>query len=117
MATSKWLVNVFYNFSRVGNSLANGNRDVSVSGRLGYNKLAKGGVWSVLAAIVDWAFLPVDGKNHCERQAHEEFDHGIREGSDRALAVICALVVLFTPLIALVSYSCGLIDLIERKAS
>jgi len=60
---------------QLGNAIAGGNPDCTISGRIGYyhsiSVVPYLWYWSVLAFIVDITFYPFDGKGHC-RQAYEK---------------------------------------------
>lgn len=64
--------NYWYNalvaFDQLGNALAGGNPDATISARIGYNaNYGKTNLkyWKFLEKSVNWTFSPVDGANHC----------------------------------------------------
>ena len=50
--------------SQLGNALAGGQADVSISARIG-QKRKRNGYWRFANDLVDFAFFPVDGRDHC----------------------------------------------------
>ncbi len=52
--------------SQLGNALANGNPDVSISARIGH-KQRRNWYWRMANAIVDFSFYPMEGPGHCDR--------------------------------------------------
>ena len=72
-----YIVNLFYFADILVNTLAGGNHRVTVSARCGYNAEQfrnannyKTFFWSFCEKVIDFTFLPMDGKGHC-RQAKE----------------------------------------------
>lgn len=60
---------------QLGNAIAGGNPDCTISGRIGYyQQIAVEPMlwyWQILAFVVDLTFFPFDGKGHC-KQAYEK---------------------------------------------
>jgi len=54
---------------QLGNALAGGNPDCTISGRIGYYSTHSKGLiklyWLALEAVVDFTFYPFDGYDHC----------------------------------------------------
>ncbi len=59
-----YLGRVLQAISQLGNALAGGNADVSISARIG-QKRKRNGYWRFANGLVDFTFLPVDGRDHC----------------------------------------------------
>lgn len=74
-----WLKEVLMALDRLGNAICKGNSLCTVSGRTGYyseNVNIKSEsvslFWTTLEKIIDWAFLPIDGPNHCKQTYKKE---------------------------------------------
>lgn len=91
-------------FDQLGNAIAGGNPDVTISARLYYlsevreTLIAKWLMW-----LVDFVFYPVDGVAHCEKAYVNHEDEAIRRGSDVALIVLTIITLPFLPVIYLVN--------------
>ncbi len=60
------LRNVLVSLDQLGNAIAGGNPDSTISARTGYNaRHRETFFWRRLQSIVDWAFFVLDGKGHC----------------------------------------------------
>jgi len=63
---------------QLGNALAGGNPDCTISGRIGYySNHANGTIrwyWKILEYIVNETFFPLDGPCHCNCAFHNEED-------------------------------------------
>ncbi len=84
---------VFIGLDQLGNALAGGHPDMTVSARLGYLRYARSGRWwGPARKMVDWAFYPVDGVGHCgtsfraAAMANEEAK--LRRGNDVGLGLL-----------------------------
>jgi len=70
----------------LGNSVAGGNPDVTVSAPVDYNaKEVKGKTryyWLLMEFIINFTFYPVDGSNHCYEAYLEDKDESHQHGSD-----------------------------------
>ena len=54
--------------SQAGNTAADGDIDVSISGRIGYNMIVNPTkFWKACRWVVDGTFGIIEGKGHCER--------------------------------------------------
>jgi hypothetical protein len=104
-------VNLFVSIDQLGNVLAGGNPDNTISSRVGYytekyydsNKVPF--KWRTLRNIINFTFYPVDGKNHCKEayfnDAGEEFDKGT---SDIAVAFLAILIIISCIFISILLY-------------
>ena len=83
----------------VGNAASGGSYKVTVSARTGYqaNKKNPSRFWLVLEALIDWAFYPIDGLNHCVNSIKE--GDRFKQDSDIRLFAVACLIFLFAPLI------------------
>ncbi len=95
------LVNILVSIDQLGNVLAGGNPDNTISSRVGYyteDYYDDGKVpakWIIFRNIINFTFYPIDGENHCQEayynDAGEEFDENV---SDLAIAVLAILIIL-----------------------
>lgn len=88
-----WIVEVLLAVDRLGNAIAGGESESTVSGRVGYYAARKKNrYWKALEAIIDHTFLPIDGPYHCLNAMKR--DGHFKRGNDIGLAVLCIFVVL-----------------------
>lgn len=92
-----WL-NVGISLDKLGNSLSGGSHNITISARTGKHANEPGAFqtyWEMQEAIINFAFYPVDGPDHCyeayKKDAKDE--QFIREGN-KFLRAILALIVL-----------------------
>lgn len=102
--------NLLTAIDQLGNAIAGGNPDVTVSGRVGYHSVkTNNNFWKSLEKIIDFTFEPIDGRHHCLKTALNDDD--IDSGEKRiitlvVLAIIAAATCLaLAPLIRVFSYS------------
>ena len=97
--------NLFVAIDQLGNSLGAGNPDVTISARTGYfANIGETKIkfwWKFMELIINFAFLPFDGPNHCLDSYNDDEESGHKEGSDIARAFIGILIVLICPFIAI----------------
>ena len=94
-----YILRVLVSIDQLGNAVAGGNPDVTISARTGYfANIKKTRVrlwWRCVEAIIDFAFRPVDGPNHCLRAYRADEQEGNhREGNDIARAILGVFVIL-----------------------
>ena len=99
----KYISNLFVSIDQLGNTLAGGNPDNTVSARVGYynhyyipykNRKVPW-FWSWFEKIIDFTFYPVDGWGHCHEAYHNDaseiFDNRI---TNFFIAIAAALVII-----------------------
>lgn len=70
-----YIMRILVAFDQLGNALAGGNPDCTISGRTGYFLTHdKNAYWVFLAFVIDLTFQPFDGKNHCLQAYESEKD-------------------------------------------
>lgn len=89
---------VFISLDQLGNALAGGHPDMTVSARLGYLKHTRSGRWwGPARKMVNWAFYPVDGLGHCgtsfRTACAADEQAKLRRGNDVGLCLLMVLVV------------------------
>ncbi len=97
-----WFMEVLLALDQLGNSLAGGHHDSTVSARIGFHLYdvngARGMYWSFLEFVVNLTFSPIDGPHQCRMAYCADRDETFRDGS-WFLKFILALLVLATCLI------------------
>lgn len=112
-------------FGRAGNCLSQlahcflggGAADVSISGKTGYKVLVKESVyWGILESVIDFAFYPIDGVNHCKNAYLVDKKEKYSVGEGLWQDVVCTLFVLvFCPAISVFSYLYLLLINLKKK--
>jgi len=94
-----WPNAVMVAVDQLGNAIAGGNPDATVSARVGYflehSKPPYSLYWKSLAAIIDCAFYPVDGPNHCLESYRHDKNELFQQGSDFFRALLGIIVIGF----------------------
>jgi len=95
-----WWLAVLIALDQLGNAVGGGNPDITISARVGHfaaktpreEKPIKYRYWKGLEKIIDFAFLPVDGKNHCYNAWQADHEHKRYErGNDFTQAVLSVI--------------------------
>lgn len=116
-----YLTNLFVAIDQLGNVLAGGNPDNTISSRVGYytkdkkHKKVKWR-WLLLENIINTTFYPIDGENHCREafynDAGEVFDEGT---SDYAIAALFIIIFISCLLIGLILYPLYALGVVSPK--
>ncbi len=68
--------NILIAVDQLGNAIAGGNPDCTISGRVGYYSEHANGLvkwyWIMLRVIVNFTFYPLDGPDHCHYAYHND---------------------------------------------
>jgi len=99
-----WPVAVLVAIDQLGNAIAGGNPDSTISARVGYfsERANRGkGYWKALESIIDFAFFPIDGPRHCYQAWQAEDEHFWR-GSDFTRVILSVFIIVACPVIAIV---------------
>ena len=100
----QYIYNLLMAVDQVGNALAGGDPDVTVSGRIGYNSFTtKKRYWKIMEWIVDTTFAPVDSPMHCYTTYLNDNDVDHSKGPLPALITLTLIaiptcIILFIPL-------------------
>ena len=113
-----WVSNVLVAIDQLGNAIAGGNPDSTISARVGYfaNKEPCSFkdkcillYWKTMEWIIDLAFLPIDGPGHCLQAYQNDSEEKFMKGSDWARVVLsliiipsCLLIFVFLRLMVLI---------------
>lgn len=89
MAT--YVKRVLIGIDKLGNAIAGGNEECTISGRTGYHAENTTGpmlyYWLFLQLIIDITFYPWDGMGHCKQAYEKETDKFLELKSFRGLAL------------------------------
>ena len=94
-----WFMEVLLALDQLGNSLAGGHHDSTVSARIGFHLYdadgERGMFWSFLEFMVNFTFSPIDGPHHCRMAYCADKNEQFKEGGFFAKLLLIILV-LFT---------------------
>lgn len=92
-----WILAVLVAIDQLGNAIAGGNPDATVSARVGYWAQFAGAMhkwyWLMLEKIIDFTFYPLDGPKHCYQNYLLEKDEVFQHGNDIAIAVLGLIII------------------------
>ncbi|WP_299215084.1 hypothetical protein [uncultured Aquimarina sp.] len=119
----KYISNLFVAIDQLGNAIAGGNPDNTISARVGYynyyiyNRETVPWYWYWFMQIIDITFYPVDGPNHCHEAYHNDpgeiFDN---RATNFFIAIAATLIIIPScVLIALVLYLLSALRIVKRK--
>lgn len=100
-----WPVAVLIAIDQLGNTLAGGNPNATISARVGFfSEMSKHGksYWKNLESIIDFAFFPIDGPRHCYQTWQADKDEQFKRGNDFMLIILSIIIVVVCPVIAIV---------------
>ena len=112
-----WTLAVLISIDQLGNAIGGGNPDSTISARVGHfsehtdrNKhRSKYVYWKTLEWIIDLAFQPIDGKNHCKNAVDADPDGRYERGNDLTQFVLSVIVFIVCPFIAIVLWPLSLV--------
>ncbi|MFV8784357.1 hypothetical protein ACNKU7_18215 [Microbulbifer sp. SA54] len=82
----KWLKGVLVAIDQLGNAIAGGNPDATISARTGYFSRVIDTpfkpYWQMMEKVIDFTFFPIDGPNHCFKAYLADQFEEHQEGSD-----------------------------------
>jgi len=107
----KYLSNLFVSIDQLGNVIAGGNPDNTISLRVGfytekfYKKGSVPAKWQIFKQIINFAFYPIDGEGHCKQAYFNDAGEGQDDDtSDLAIAVLAIIIIPSCIVIALLLY-------------
>ncbi len=119
----RYLVNFFVSIDQLGNVIAGGNPDNTISSRVGfYNQHNTTGEkapwqWRLFEKIINFSFWPIDGEGHCHEAFHndagEEFDPNTKNILVAVLAA--AIIIPSCLLISILLYLLYLFGIVSPK--
>jgi hypothetical protein len=90
----QYLINLLMALDQLGNAIAGGDPDVTVSGRIGYNSFKSNHwYWKLMEWIVDFTFAPVDSPKHCYTTYLNDNDIDHSKGSTTSLIMLSLIAV------------------------
>lgn len=95
--------NLFISVDQLGNAIAGGEPDSTISARIGYNTeeiKPSFKYWKLLKLIVNWAFRPIDGPSHCKDAYESDKDENFHTGTKWWVRV--GLLIIIVPSCALI---------------
>lgn len=102
-----WIKGVLIGVDQLGNAVAGGNPDATISARTGYFANEVESVfqlyWKTMEFIINFAFYPVDGPNHCYEAYLVDRDERNVAGSDFMRAVLGLIIIVFCIPIAVIT--------------
>lgn len=94
-----WIKGVLIAIDQLGNAIAGGNPDATISARTGYfaNEVTSPFryYWKTMELIINFAFLPIDGPKHCYNEYLKDKDDHNEAGSDILRAVLGIIIIVF----------------------
>ena len=102
-----WLYSVLIAIDQLGNALAGGYADSTISARVGYNVRhatpERQNYWRLLEGIINYTFLPLDGPDHCYQAYLAGNQTYYRDGSDLMRVILSSLIIFNATPIAIVT--------------
>jgi len=93
-----WPLGVLIAIDQLGNAIAGGNPDATVSARCYYFAQIQVNMfkyyWKLLELIINFAFSPIHGPQHCKRAHKDEPHEEFYPGSDITRAILGIFVLL-----------------------
>lgn len=121
----KFFSHFFVSIDQLGNALAGGNPDNTISARVGYYNhhynFESGKIpwyWSWFEKIIDFTFHPVDGPNHCHEAYHNDAGEVFDDSTLTNFLIGIAATIIIIPsciVIALVLYLLSALRLVKPK--
>lgn len=119
----RFLVNFFVSIDQLGNVLALGNPDNTISSRVGYyNRHNNSGEkaplqWRIFEKIIDFTFYPIDGKDHCHEAFHNDAGEEFDDNTNNIIVAILATIIIIPSciVIAIVLYFLFAIGIVSPK--
>ena len=102
-----WISGVLIAIDQLGNAVAGGNPDATISARTGYfanevDSLFKL-YWQIMELIINFAFYPIDGPDHCHQEYLKDKDQHNEAGSDVLRGILGIIVIVFCIPIAVIT--------------
>ena len=95
----RYLTNFFVSIDQLGNVIAGGNPDNTISSRVGYytqhsetKKIAWYWIW--FEKIINTAFFPLDGKNHCHEAFHNDAGETFDKKTSNIVVALLAIIII-----------------------
>ena len=99
-----WPLAVLIAIDQLGNAIAGGHPDATISARVGYfsaNAKRFPKYWKALECIIDFAFYPIDGEKHCYHAWQKDKDERFQHGNDLTRIFLSIFILVVCPIIAI----------------
>lgn len=118
-----YLGNFFLSIDQLGNVIAGGNPDNTISARIGYynqHNITKNKApwqWRFFEKIIDFSFWPIDGKNHCHEAFHNDAGEDFDENTKNILVALLAAIIIIPSslLICILLYLLYILGIVSPK--
>lgn len=118
-----YLSNLFVSIDQLGNVLAGGNPDNTISSRVGYYNKHKSDSekapvqWRIFETIINFTFYPIDGEDHCHEAFHNDAGEEFDNNTKNILVAILATVIIVPSclLISILLYTLYLFGIVSPK--
>ena len=105
-----WLWNVLVAIDQLGNTIAGGKPDITISARVGYFSNHSGNAkfmfyWKNLEWVINFTFYPLDGSDHCLKALEEDNENGHVHGNDLMRAILGIIIIVACFFIAIITWS------------
>ncbi|MFY7670870.1 hypothetical protein ACOSP6_07245 [Tenacibaculum sp. MEBiC06402] len=120
----RYISNLFISIDQLGNVIAGGFADNTISARIGYynhhyfsDRSLVPIYWKVLEQIIDFAFKPVDGPNHCHEAFHTDPSEVFDSKVTNFLVVLASIIIIIPScvIIGILFYSLTAVKLVKQK--
>ena len=118
-----YIGNFFVAIDQLGNAIAGGNPDNTISSRVGYynnHHNAHSNIplqWRMFEKIIDFTFWPIDGPNHCHEAFHSDAGEVFDKNTKNVLVAILAALLIIPSciLIAVILYTLYLFRIVSPR--
>lgn len=111
--------NILISIDQVGNTIAGGNPDCTISGRVGFLSnhavLASRWYWVFIEFIIDRTFYPLDGWNHCHDSYHKDEKEKYVAPKGFMVFLLSLITITFCIPMAILFYSLWMFRIIKPK--
>lgn len=119
-----YLVNFFVSIDQLGNVIAGGNPDNTISSRVGFyneHNTASGEKtpwqWRFFQEVINFSFWPIDGKGHCHEAFHNDAGEDFDKNTKNILVAILAALIIIPScvLICILLYTLYVLGIVSPK--
>lgn len=119
-----YIKNILVGIDQLGNAMAGGNPDNTISARVGYNvnhldTISYLKYWKFLEWVIDSTFFPIDGDNHCDNSYHNDEEELFYDQYTKnwAVAIVSIFIFITCPVFALILYPLYYLKIIGHDVS
>ncbi|VAW64987.1 hypothetical protein MNBD_GAMMA11-138 [hydrothermal vent metagenome] len=96
-----WIRGILIAIDQLGNALAGGNPDSTVSARVGHFARKQNNIlhfyWKTMEAVINHTFYPIHGPDHCYKSHLADRDEKNIAGSDTMRAILGLIIIASCP--------------------